>query len=550
MHEDAKKFFEKAIELNPQLGEAYMYLGAISQQKGMIEESKELLLKAIQLDDKCYSAHMYIANYYLATNQVKKAIKSCEKALKIGPINHWAYHVLGMCYYRQQDLEKAKTYYYKAIELNSKVKEPFLNLGNIYLEQNMKKEAIECYENALKLNTKKEDLYYIYTQLGQANYFINEKEAIKYLKLAIQIKPDIKSFYLLAMSYISLDKIEEAKECYLKVLEGDPHSLDKYEYLFSMPLSNQQWQRVKKGLEKSLKQNDDNPFIYYFLSQACAYLSLIDEAILYGEMYLEYYPFNFFTPDEALYKKASIYHFLITFGNRDSTEKDNLIQEAKECFQKYSLLMLSHFNVSLGFVNILQGNVKESIKIFQEYMKTYPHYQHVNFLTGISYYLEGITDKAQYHFENCLNTNPKHKDAIYNLGIVYDKLKNQDMARHFYKKAFEINPSFKEVQQKINLNYDPNNKPQITEELKNICIKAIEGENIFIQSFSVELFQVAIIYALLDMKKEALKFCDYAIINNLLFADAYCLKATILTELGQNQEAKEFFEKAKKLRNF
>ena len=82
--EKAKKYFEKAIEINPKYLEAEVNLGALFYNAGDNEKALTHYKKAIEIDPNSVLAYSNITNIYIAQlDNFEKAINSSIKALKI-----------------------------------------------------------------------------------------------------------------------------------------------------------------------------------------------------------------------------------------------------------------------------------------------------------------------------------------------------------------------------------------------------------------------------------------------------------------------------------
>jgi len=104
----AENYYKKAIELNPNLADAYMGLGGIYYEKG--DYGLELLnyRKATILDTKNSDDFYYLATALEDNGNYKEAITTFEKALKLKPDNKDALHDLGILYLTQGDESKAE----------------------------------------------------------------------------------------------------------------------------------------------------------------------------------------------------------------------------------------------------------------------------------------------------------------------------------------------------------------------------------------------------------------------------------------------------------
>jgi superkiller protein 3 len=207
-HEEAIKYYNKAIEINPLFKEALfnrgvLYLNNEAPGMALADIIKAGLLFKNQgkkeLTDKCEK----IVSYLIEKNQqnkevAEKLIEEGSKSFENGkqeegmvllnvsalcdPGNKEIYYRLGVMYVRVNNFERAVECFKKTIELDPKNTDAYINLGGIYGKLKKHKEALDMLHKALELEKKNPKIYYniamVYLNLGK------NKEAISYLKKA------------------------------------------------------------------------------------------------------------------------------------------------------------------------------------------------------------------------------------------------------------------------------------------------------------------------------------------------------------------------------
>lgn len=79
-------WFKKSIEIDPNNGDAWIFLGALLAKSGKYVEAKDAQRKAIKLNNAATDeAHLNLALVLRAEKRYKSALKHIEKALKIDP---------------------------------------------------------------------------------------------------------------------------------------------------------------------------------------------------------------------------------------------------------------------------------------------------------------------------------------------------------------------------------------------------------------------------------------------------------------------------------
>lgn len=131
--ETGVKDAEKAIEINPKIGDYYRVLGTLCGQvipanpiMGALaygKRAKEALDRAIEMDPKSSEAHVAhgVGFYYLPTNfggGPDNAMKDYRQAIALDPKNAEAYLWLGVAYAKQHQNAQAREAFTKSLQLD------------------------------------------------------------------------------------------------------------------------------------------------------------------------------------------------------------------------------------------------------------------------------------------------------------------------------------------------------------------------------------------------------------------------------------------------
>ena len=190
-HEEAIKFFKKAIEIEPLNYELYNNIG-------------KSLFKVLNFED---------------------AIKAFEKSLKMNKNIADTYLNLGLIYKEKGDLKKCIDFLEQSIIINDSFFQSFYNLGLVFQEERKYKTSISYYQKAIDVNKK-----YFKAYNNLATIFIdleNYTEATEFLNKALEIKPD----YEEAINNLGIIELEkknyfEALNYFNKVLEINQNHIE------------------------------------------------------------------------------------------------------------------------------------------------------------------------------------------------------------------------------------------------------------------------------------------------------------------------------------
>jgi len=124
---EARRLFERATELDPNFGPAYVGIVTTYRQQrisGYTERNSESAFraarKAVELDDEDSSAHLALGVVYLTEGDAVAAIAEYEIAIQLNPSSAWAYHNLGSVLTRSGRAEEGIPYLHTALRLSPK----------------------------------------------------------------------------------------------------------------------------------------------------------------------------------------------------------------------------------------------------------------------------------------------------------------------------------------------------------------------------------------------------------------------------------------------
>lgn len=118
----------------------------------LYNEAKEFFENAIELKPDYALAHFQMARLYMAQDKQKDAIASLEKAREAAPEDVGLAFQLGLIYYQNKDYSKAKSELERAVVYNPSYANALYFLGLCYDELGDKNGALAVFEKLLELN--------------------------------------------------------------------------------------------------------------------------------------------------------------------------------------------------------------------------------------------------------------------------------------------------------------------------------------------------------------------------------------------------------------
>jgi TolB-like protein/Flp pilus assembly protein TadD len=159
----ARQYFQRAIDLDPQFGSAYAGLSEVLSFELMFrftdtprdhgKKAVHTARKSIELNPEDAMARLALGRAFIATGRPDKAIGECKTALKINPHYAIAHFHMGTAIMRSGRPEESISYIETAIRLspNDLYMGPFLaRLGQAYLALRKYEKAVEFSREALR----------------------------------------------------------------------------------------------------------------------------------------------------------------------------------------------------------------------------------------------------------------------------------------------------------------------------------------------------------------------------------------------------------------
>lgn len=189
----------------------YFFRATAHLFKGENEQALADCKKAIELNPNLAEAYVNQGVALSATNDVEREIASYDKALKSKPGLHQAWYNRGIALSSRGKFDEAIASYNKAIEIEPNKAEAWLARGLSLRNLGLLKEAIDSYDKAISIRP---DLYEAWYNRGIALRSSGETEkAIRSFKEAINHnKKYAKAFYNIACAHALLDEPKPALE--------------------------------------------------------------------------------------------------------------------------------------------------------------------------------------------------------------------------------------------------------------------------------------------------------------------------------------------------
>lgn len=199
-YEHSENYLIKALELDPQLAQAYINLSDMYYKKGDLASAVGTLQRgSYELQDNLAIAHL-LARVYIDDQRWEDAIVELERVLDGEPENYDAYYDLGHVLFELGDYEGAISNFENVLEYRQDSELLFYALAQAYESNNEIDKAISNYLKSIAVNDK---FILAYKKVGILFMARNDfEDAIEYFE-----------------EYSKFDIPEEEKESIKKLIE-------------------------------------------------------------------------------------------------------------------------------------------------------------------------------------------------------------------------------------------------------------------------------------------------------------------------------------------
>lgn len=226
----AKALYARICELDENSAEAWLMLGAISGQEGLVDDAIRSIRRAVELDPENPAAHLALAQVLLTKGDQKGALSEADRAVAAGPDSAEAWSFLGALAGQMGDLEQAETSCRRALDLEPMLADAQINLAYALHRAERLQEAEVAYREGLALRP---DLAQAHADLGNLLIRLGRfGEAIDSLKIALRLAPDYGPACLnLGVAQARQGDLEAASAALSQAVKRMPEAADPWIHL-------------------------------------------------------------------------------------------------------------------------------------------------------------------------------------------------------------------------------------------------------------------------------------------------------------------------------
>ena len=377
---EAEIALTKAVELNPDNALAWQQRGICLFNRGKNDESEYDYRKAAELGDG-YSAYCLVNNGFAVETALEKI-------------------ALGRDFWAQNDTQAAVTHFKEALELGfesiSKTLDVILELGDKLSWMKLDSDAEYCYNEAVKLAP---DTAEAYSRRGWFYYCISrDNDAEKDFKKAFSLEPE-NHFYTARLGniYAVTGQLEKGIELLNPAIEKYPYSADLF---YSRALCNRDLGNIAEAKADFIQAD-------FFGSKN----ALNDRRAKYGDEYaIDFFQIGLEDGQQNFPAGA-----VKQFEKAANMFKEN-IKHTGDLAWRYASKSLHNMGLNL---HISGGDTGKAISAVKESLEMQPHYVDAWATLGNIHNSNGKNEKAMECYSKMIELQPNEGRGYYSRGRLY-----------------------------------------------------------------------------------------------------------------------------------
>lgn len=151
-YREALSYYRKAVQLDPEMKEAYLNMAVCLDKLRRTAEAMEALKKAVEIDPRFFEARFNLGVLCLKMGRLEEAVEHLRKAALLRPYYSEAKYNLGIALYKLGRYEEAVERFKEVVELAPWWDDAHYNLAMTLLKLGRREEAISELEATLKIN--------------------------------------------------------------------------------------------------------------------------------------------------------------------------------------------------------------------------------------------------------------------------------------------------------------------------------------------------------------------------------------------------------------
>jgi tetratricopeptide (TPR) repeat protein len=232
------------------------------------------------------------------------------------------------------------------------------------------------------------------------------------------------------LTYIDLERYNDADECFNKMQSWDPAKPDGFICHGWLAMEKKQYQEAIQFLQKAIQIEPNNGEIYLDLAKCYEEMNNNALQLQYLQLATRYDETN-----ADVYYAIGMYYF-----NHERFDQAN-------GFLQSALKWNPHHILSLNALAAIELDIKDNFEAAEKYyldaLKLEPNSLLTLMNLGYAYLNDEQFEKSEECFKKVLEINPREPSAMHNLGLLEREIKNDPhQAEQYFIMALEIKPDY------------------------------------------------------------------------------------------------------------
>ncbi|MBN1499367.1 MAG: tetratricopeptide repeat protein [Spirochaetes bacterium] len=442
----AIEMFNKAISIDKNYSLAYAGLSSAYSlrswelrtyenrtDKSLLQKSYEYAQKALKLNPELGEVYVSLARYYQEADEkvIKNKWTLCEenarKAIKINPNNSEAYFVLSRVF--GYDDAKEEEYLKISLSKNPAFVDAHNNMGVLLLDQDRYADAEKSFKRATEIDpgfkTAYMNLGVTYDRQGK------KAEALELYKTVVEKYPNYpKGLLNLAIGYRNIKDYDNAFKIIERLIKTRENLADAYGEYGYIYLQKKDYPKSIKNYQTSLKYDASNKYSLVNIAQAYYDSGDYNNSFTYYSKCLRLYPD---------YESAATGMVNTTIQFRDKKDYPNAVKSAQVLIELKVKLSEAYFE--LGYIALQQSDYVNAEKNFRTSLdNNSTNVYSLSNLAYVYYQQQNYTDSEKYS-QQLLKIEPNDAYITNMMGLIqYYHYKNYAKSKEYFEKASRLEP--------------------------------------------------------------------------------------------------------------
>lgn len=265
--EEAMKFWEKSLTINPKRYDSYRKIGQLALEKGEPEKAIKPWRKLLEINPDLSGVRADIAKALIDAGKYKEAIAELEEEIKISSLSSRVSFMFAQSYLQQNEYDKARKYYEATIEMSPDYTHAYHGLFTIYMRLKQPDKAQKYMAIFKKLKSK------------DVNKQVSRKPDVIGMAALTLLREGMTKTYLEAEKiYRMKGNAKRVEELLIRASQLEPTNTICIERLASLYRATNRIPDALSQIEKMSSIQPNNPFCYLNIGVLSTQLKRFDDA--------------------------------------------------------------------------------------------------------------------------------------------------------------------------------------------------------------------------------------------------------------------------------